>query len=240
MDRTLIKEALTDLGVTDNTVGLMLHDRPYDGRFEYAFGIFDNLSFEKVGLAGLRESDQLMPCGRFVCNLLDPATPRDGYADYMESYIGKGDRLALGVNAASLGGIRNGLSRYDLYAWGTDLFFNTGPFTFTTEYDWFQQDAISAVPDIEGDGWYVQAGYLLHYCDYLACPCDCVCELAVRYQELDPNEEILTDRLRWTSLGMNIYMREHNLKVQMDYTFRAEEVVEINNDLVQVQLQLDY
>ena len=100
MDRTLIKEQLTAVGMADNTIGLMLHGRPYCGQFEYAFGIFDNDQFERFGLAGTKESDQLMPAGRVVWNVLDPMKPPEGYADYYESYLGKGQRLELGANAA--------------------------------------------------------------------------------------------------------------------------------------------
>ena len=45
----------------------------------------------------------------------------------------------------------------------------------------------------------------------------------------------------WTTIGINYYIRGHNLKVQAEYTFRKEEGTEIdNNDLLQVQLQLDF
>ena len=42
MDRSLIKEQLTLVGMADNTDGVMLHGRPHCGRYEYAFGIFDS------------------------------------------------------------------------------------------------------------------------------------------------------------------------------------------------------
>jgi hypothetical protein len=46
MDRSLIKGALDVLGLTDNTVGVMAHGRPYGGRLEFAAGAFDNLTYE--------------------------------------------------------------------------------------------------------------------------------------------------------------------------------------------------
>ena len=45
MDRSLIKNALTVWGITDNTVGLLLHGRPLDGHLSYGVGIFDNIGF---------------------------------------------------------------------------------------------------------------------------------------------------------------------------------------------------
>jgi hypothetical protein len=63
----------------------------------------------------------------------------------------------------------------------------------------------------------------------------CPWELCARYQELQFDDD---EELRWTSLGLNYYFREHNLKVQSDYTFRNGG--DIEEDLFQVQLQLDF
>ena len=46
-----------------------------------------------------------MPAGRFVVSLLDPQPVPDQYADYLESYLGKGQRLDIGVNFAHLGNV---------------------------------------------------------------------------------------------------------------------------------------
>ena len=84
--------------------------------------------------------------------------------------------------------------------------------------------------DIQGYGWYVQGGYLCHR----------FIELAVRYQELEPDIHVSNDRLQWTSVGLNIYIREHNLKIQTDYTFKNEQGDDVDKDVFQIQLQLDY
>ncbi len=230
MDRTLIKSELTTVGLADNTIGLLLHGRPWGGRLEYAVGGFDNVAFEKNGANGNLESDQLMPAGRIALNLLDPATSADGYADYRESYLCQGQRLAVGANAAYLGQVRGGVNEFDIHGWGIDLFFNTGPFSLQAEYDRFAENVLGADPDMHGDGWYVQAGYLW----------PCGIEFAARYQDLDPNGGFFDDRLQWTSLGLNLYIREHNLKVQTDYTFKRELGNEVENDMFQMQLQIDF
>jgi hypothetical protein len=49
MDRSLVKDALTAVGLADNTVGLLAHSRPAKGRFEISGGVFDNLVFETGG-----------------------------------------------------------------------------------------------------------------------------------------------------------------------------------------------
>ena len=150
MDRTLIKEALTGIGFADNTVGVMLHGRPDDGRWEYAMGIFDNVFFEKVGTAGTRETDELQPAGRIGFALLDPFPAPDGYADYKGSYLGQGQRLNLGFNAVRLGEAVDAAVEFDhLAALGTDLFFNSGPYVFQSEFDWFVEDIVGD-DDIKG------------------------------------------------------------------------------------------
>jgi phosphate-selective porin OprO/OprP len=229
MDRSLIKGALTDLGLADNTIGVLGHGRPFGGHFEYSVGIFDNEKFEKSGTTATKQSDQLMPAGRIVFHLLDPATPR-GYADYRGSYIGQGQRLSIGANSAYLSKARDGVNEFDLYGWGADLFFNTGSFTLEAEYDWFKEDMRGGNPDIQGDGWYVQVGYLLRH----------AIEFAARYQELNADRSVSDNRLQWTSMGLNIYIREHNLKIQTDYTFKREQGSDVENDMFQIQLQLDY
>lgn len=230
MDRSLIKDALTDLGMADNTIGLLWHGRPYGGQYEYAVGIFDNIAFERIGSDGPRNSHELMPAGRFVINFLDPATPPDGYADYMGSYLCEGERLALGFNAAYLGHAEDEDldEKFDLWAWGTDIFYNSGCFTFESEFDGFKR-SVFGDEDVVGYGWYVQAGYI--YCWPF--------EIALRYQELKPDIHESNNRLRWTTLGVNYYWRKHNLKVQSDYTIKREQG-EDNHNLFQIQLQLDF
>ncbi len=230
MDRSLIKEALTAIGFADNTVGVMLHGRPGEGRYEYDIGVFDNVFFEKVGAAGTRDSNEVMPAGRFMVCLLDPATAPEGYADYKESYLGQGQRLDIAVNGGHLGNAFDAAIEFDnVSALGGDLFYNSGPYVFQSEFDWFVED-IAGGGEIVGDGWYVQGGYIL------GCLCGTLAEAAARYQvlDLDTNQ----DTLRWTSLGCNFYIRDHNLKVQTDYTFREGEPLDDN--VFEVQLQLDF
>jgi phosphate-selective porin len=232
MDRSLIKDALTGLGLADNTIGLLVHGRVVGNRFEYSGGVFDDVQFDQAAtVPTARRANGAMPMGRMVFHFLDPAPP-GGYADYQGSYIGQGRRLALGVNAAVLPNAREGDNRFDLYTWGGDLFFNNGPATVEAEFERFGESNDVGNPSLKGDGWYVQGGYFVHP----------RIELAVRFQQLDPNKSITGDRLRWTSVGFNVYLREgHKLKIQTDYTIKREQQGHgIGNDLLQTQLQLDF
>lgn len=237
MDRSLIKDALTGFGLADNGIGAMAYGRPLEGHLEYGLGVFNNDKFDGLGTA-TRRTGSVMPVGRIAVDLLDPAPP-GGYADYRASYIGQGRRLSIALNGAWLhNGKVNPTQHFDLYAWGTDLFFNYGPFTFQGEYDWFRQ---TGNVDQSNQGWFVQGGYLIEPLREAlkeSAPWFPDLELAARYQDrdaksFDPNRE------RRTSVGMNIYIWQHNLKFQTEYSFRH-----INNrpdgNLFQIQLQLDF
>jgi hypothetical protein len=229
MDRSLIKDALTAIGFADNTVGVLAHGRPAGGRFEYAAGIYDNLQFEASGSPTARQADAPMVTGRIGFHLLDPAR-RGGYGDYQSSYVGQGRRLSIGANSGYQPNARAG-EEFDILAWGADVFFNDRALTLEAEYDSFVQNR-AANPDIDGKGWYVQGGYLVHR----------ALELVARHQQLDSDDAngALANTLRWTSAGFNYYLRAHGFKVQAEYTFKRERVAVTRNDALQIQLQVDF
>jgi hypothetical protein len=235
MDRSLIRGDLAALGLADDTVGFMFHGRPHKGHLEYAVGLFDDFAFEKRDPLFPRETDQLMPAFRVGAALLDPYPALDGYADYKASYLGQSTRLDLGFNAAHLGEVFDGPVVLDLTAVGGDLFFAKGHYTFQAEYDFYVEN-IAFAGDFTGHGWYAQGGYLFNVCD----PC---LEFAVRYQTLD--SDLQPDEFRWTSIGFNWYIRDHNLKIQTDYTFRNGGPLDPNGRILDenvyaLQFQLDF
>ena len=182
-----------------------------------------------------------MPAGRIAVDLLDPA-PLGGYGDYKASYIGQGRRLAIGLNGEWLPDAKQNagaiLQEFDVYAWGTDLFFNWGPYTLQGEYDWFR---LTGNVDRSNRGWYVQGGYLIEPLKKAlaeTAPWFPDLELAARYQQLDARSFTAEEENR-TSLGVNTYIHEHNLKVQTDFSFRQLQN-SADSKLYQLQLQLDF
>jgi hypothetical protein len=256
MDRSLIKGTLTVLGFADNTIGLLLMGRPFDGQLEYMIGVFDDQQFEQFNFGGVanlpivtRNSGNLMTAGRVVWNLLDPATPGLGrYADYRGSWVGAGQRLAIAGNFACLADATFDVGAgptesSDISAWGVDLFFNSGPWVFQGEFDEFIEGGTVSHGAVHGMGWYVQGGYLLNYHQYVNCECHHAIEIAARFQEADtllPADGHLAERRAWTSIGLNYYLRDHNLKIQTDCTIKRERDTEVDNDIFQMQLQLNY
>lgn len=225
MDRSLIYEELLRHGLADNTYGLLLYGRPYDGFIEYSFGLFDSDVYDN-------NTNELMWGGRFVINLFD--RPKVGYADYMGSYIGEGKRLSIGANYERLANITVSGNEFDLSAWGMDIFGNYGRFTLQSEYDRFEKDFVTQ-GDVKGYGWYVQGGYLLPL-EYRGTRF----EIALRYQLLEPDTRTSGDKKRWTALGLNSYLNGHNLKLQMDYTFKDEEGQGVDNNTFMLQGQIEF
>jgi len=221
------------LGLADNTIGVLGHGRPSKGRYEYSVGVFDNLAFEDATSATARQARGMLEIARVGVHLWDPATP-GGYGDYKASMIGQGRHLAIAVNGASMVNAYQGPDQFDLTAWGADLFFNQGPVVFQSEYDEWREDVQGTAPggkvDTKGTGWFVQGGYLVHP----------RIELCARYQERDADAGVYFNRLDWTTVGMNYYLRDHNLKLQTEYSVKNEETAAVDNDLFQMQLQLDF
>lgn len=237
VDRSQIRSRLSKVGISDNTTGALFHARPMDGLLEYAAGVFMNEDFGEVPTWS----------GRMVLNLLDKPG-QGGYGDYRGSYIGDGNRLAIGVSAAYMSDASDSSgtpTTFDQYAVGVDIFFNRGPITLQGEYGRFEQTLTTGVlPNQTTEGGYVQAGYVLPATSMLPAYWPTT-ELAVRYQEVKGG--YLTsagtlsgdDHIKWTSIGLNFYIHAHNLKIQADYTIK-KETVEIANNMFQVQLQLDF
>jgi hypothetical protein len=249
MDRSLIKDALTAYGLADNGIGVMARGRPLGGHLEYAVGAFNNDQFGGLNSGSGRKSGWAMPVGRIAVELLDPA-PAGGYADYKASYVGQGRRLTIGGNAEWLGNAENrtnaGLQdqEFDVYALGTDLFFNWGPWTLQGEYDFFRQ---TGNVDRSNWGWFVQGGYLLEPLNKGVAefaPWFPDLELAGRYQMVDAKSvrvagDLPSEREQRSSIGLNAYIHDHNLKVQTELSFRQLER-SADSKLYQVQLQLDF
>jgi len=51
---------------------------------------------------------------------------------------------------------------------------------------------------------------------------------------------VANNQLRWTSVGSNIYFRKHNVKLQLDYTFRRGPGQIVKTDVLQMQMQVDF
>jgi hypothetical protein len=239
MDRSVIKNAMTSVGFADNTIGALFHEVVVDGRLGYGVGIFQNNRFKEVPTLA----------GRLTAHLLDRGKTersRGSYANYRGSYIGEGRRLEIGLNFAytpdaEFEDLTLTDTNFDLYGVGVDVFFNMARFTLQGEYDWYKKSMKGGVAsDLETQGGYLQAGVLLTRGTSRWVP---PVELAARYQDVD-NGELLAlggklGRQQRGEVGLNFYIRDHNLKVQTNYSYIDRETGGTSN-LYELQLQLDF
>ena len=107
---------------------------------------------------------------------------------------------------------------------GFDARYVYGPLSLTAEYDKGTDGTIHK------DGWYAQAGYFL---------IPKRLQLAAKYDTLDPNSIITTDRSTWYIGGLNIFFNEW-ARLAIDYSSRHEEVTQVKNNLFSAQLQLTF
>lgn len=79
------------------------------------------------------------------------------------------------------------------------------------------------------DGYSFQAGWQ-------ACP---KLQVLARYEAFDPDKDTLNGAdIRWTTLGLNYFLRGHNLKAQANYVFKRERASALRDDTLLAMLQL--
>ncbi|GAC1302383.1 MAG: hypothetical protein NVSMB24_06900 [Mucilaginibacter sp.] len=107
---------------------------------------------------------------------------------------------------------------------GFDVRYVTGGLSLTAEYD-KGTDGI-----IKKDGWYAQAAYFV---------VPKKLQLAARYDTVDPNKIITTDRTNWYEGGIN-YLFNDWARFEVNYSIRHEDIIQPANNLLSLQLQLTF
>ncbi len=105
---------------------------------------------------------------------------------------------------------------------GIDAKFVTGPLSLTAEYIKGTDGAI------DRDGYYAQAGYYV---------LPKKLQLVARVDNYDPNKSLYTDRSTIYAGGVNYFFNSW-AKLAVNYLYKHEEVVQIQNNILEAQLQL--
>ena len=115
------------------------------------------------------------------------------------------------------------------YHYNAFLALDKGPASFRGEGFWARYHACRPkLPSLNAMGFYVQAAYFLHP----------RLQAVAKFEYFDPNEVLHNSQdLRWTTLGLNLYLVGNQLKLQANYIFKTERQGEIHNDTFIVQLQ---
>ena len=113
---------------------------------------------------------------------------------------------------------------------GADLSVLSGRISFKAEYLWGEfKPFLNGKRLIRTDGYYVQGGwYLTQRLQTLA-----------RYESFDPDKDALNNSdIRWTTLGVNYFIRGHNLRTQVNYVFKEERTDDVRDDTLFASIQL--
>lgn len=113
---------------------------------------------------------------------------------------------------------------------GTDLSMQLGRLSLKTEYLWGEfKPYLNGKRLIRTDGYYIQGGwYLTQKLQALA-----------RYEAFDPDKDVLNNSdIRWTTLGLNYFIRGHNLRTQANYIFKQERTNSVRDDTLFASIQL--
>ncbi len=207
--------------------GLQIAGRAIDGRLAYAWGVFDgrgaNHRFHGIGpLIAVRITYDIIRrrplAGRPLTVHLGGAlaTRRARDVDFHGCCP---DRQGLALRHFRGRDTRLGLE------WAGDW----GGTSLRAEYLQAHLDfRHPAQRDFTANGFYIQGAQFLSR----------KLQLVVRFEQFDPNRLVVNQRdIRWTTVGMNYYIRSDRVKLMADYVFRRERVVAAHNDAFVIQLQ---
>lgn len=113
---------------------------------------------------------------------------------------------------------------------GADLSAQLGNLSLKTEYLWGEfKPYLPGKRRILARGYYVQGGCCLNQ----------KLQALAQYQAFDPDRSVRNSSdIRWTTLGLNYFIRGYNLRAQANYIFKRERVSSARNDAVIVSAQL--
>jgi len=109
------------------------------------------------------------------------------------------------------------------------LSLDKGPASFRREGYWARyHSCLPKLPSLNAMGFYGQTAYFLHS----------RLQTVAKFEYFDPNQALHNSQdLRWTTLGLNLYLVGNQLKLQANDIFKTERTSEIHNDTFILQLQ---
>lgn len=209
-DRSIVINKLQSEGIADNATGLHLKGRLAGNHLEYGVGLYEGGDGDGDDSTEGDANDDLLHEFEIVYHILDPETSMKG------SHVGDG-KTYLTVGTYYAGQERDDLAdTEDISAYGADVFGQFGTATLSAGYFVFHKDFEVAL-DRTNDGYYVEGAYLIP----LAAIGDL--EFAARYQSYTPDSDFTDPDQNQTSLGVNYYIKGHDVKVQGVYNINEKD-----------------
>ncbi len=209
-DRSIIVNRLSSEGIADNATGLHLKGRLAGNHLEYGIGLYEGGDGDGDSSTEGEARDDLLYAFGIAYHIFDPEISMQG------SHVGDGNTY-LTVGAYYAGQDRENLTDTEAFsAYGADVFGQFGTITLSAGYFVFRKE-FDVAADRENDGYYVQGAYLIPLADRGDL------EFAARYQSYTPDNGFTDPDQKQTSIGVNYYIKKHDVKVQAVYNINHED-----------------
>ncbi|MBV9494525.1 MAG: hypothetical protein JOZ54_09780 [Acidobacteria bacterium] len=207
-ERSLVNDRLTP----GRQIGIQVGGEAYYERFNYAVGIFNGSGTNQ----NFNDNNKLMTATRvsvvpFSGRLFDN---QSRWSLGINGFRTTDTNLTLpadfGVDSTPATPAKDNLFTGRRHSVGYDTQFELGPFELWGEYLRSTLEASNRLPSsrLRSDGWYAQASYYL-ILDKL--------QLVARREIFDPTNLNLDTTTRSSVLGVNWYIKQHDLKLQLNY-----------------------
>jgi hypothetical protein len=212
--------------------GVTIWGNPLDGLLQYRFMVSEGVENDD------NPDDNLRFAGRVAVSLLEPET---GWFN-KGTYLGKKKVLSLGFGYDTQNDLTlNGREDQDNRVWTADVFFDhplgEGGITVEAAYIDIQNctqthnfSELAAGDDAKN--WYIQAGHLLPY--HIG---PGRFQPYVRYEAVDVDDK---DDTEFMSAGLNYFVKGHNAKISLDYTYVDQESSREDQSIATFQLAVGF
>ncbi|RPI50111.1 MAG: porin, partial [Deltaproteobacteria bacterium] len=212
--------------------GVTIWGNPLDGLLQYRFMVSEGVENDN------NPDDNLRFAGRVAVSLLEPE--KDWFN--MGTYLGKKKVLSLGFGYDTQNDlILNGLEDQDNLVWTADVFFDhpIGEGAITVEAAYIDIHNCTQTHNFSelaaGDdakNWYIQSGYLLpgkvgpgRFQPY------------IKYEAVDVDDK---DDTEFMGAGLNYFVKGHNAKISLDYTYVGQDSDRDDQSIATFQLALGF
>lgn len=178
----------------------------------YAFGAFNGTSVNSSS----NDNSKFTLVGRLNAVPLDPGKDKPGprLAFGINGYSSDDDRLSgqpseFGFNT-STNSTPNGIFTGERNGWGADTQFSWDKLEIWAEYLGAQYEPDNSKPSskVDAEAWYTQVAYYLVPKRLQA---------VAKYDQYDPDVDTADNRTDTWTFGLNYYIRDHDLKLQLNY-----------------------
>jgi hypothetical protein len=212
--------------------GVTIWGNPLDGRLQYRFMVSEGVENDN------NPDDNLRFVGRVALSLLEP---EKGWFN-MGTYLGKKKVLSLGLGCDNQNDLTlNGREDQNNLVWTADVFLDhpLGGGAVTAEAAYIDIKNCTQTHNFSelaaGDdakNWYIQAGYLLpgKIGPGLLQP-------YIKYEAVDVDDK---DDTEFITAGLNYFVKGHNAKISMDYTYVGQDSDREDQSIATFQLAVGF